>query len=71
MNGEPWRARAWGWVLPQLADPDERRPGDNWGDLGACSSLACASACLARPRRGTVRIWSLSEDGAAGCIRLT
>lgn len=64
-TGEPWRARAYGW----LRDERALSPADNWGDLGACAALAAGSAALAGGR--PLRIHALSEDGRAGAIRLS
>jgi hypothetical protein len=70
-TGEPWRNRALGWLTAQRTGVDLNGPGDNWGDLGACAALAMASVAITQPDRVDHLIWSLAEDGAAGCIRVS
>lgn len=62
-DGEMWRARA----LGRCGLAEGRQPADGWGCLGACSALA--AGCVAAQERPAV-LWSLSDDGAAGAIRL-
>jgi hypothetical protein len=66
LTGEPWRARAWGTLLPHLPVRPEVAHSEHWGDLGAASAL-CAATC-AMWDGGTV--WSLGEDGAVGVIEV-
>jgi hypothetical protein len=64
-TGDMWRARALGWLRRDAAVT----PADGWGDLGACSALAAGSLVLHGQR--PARVWSLAEDGSAGCVRIS
>ena len=66
LTGEPWRARAWGTLLPHLPVRPEIAHPDHWGDLGAAAAL-CAATCAVQ---GGGTVWSLGEDGAVGLIEV-
>jgi len=66
LTGEPWRARAWGTLLPQLPMRPEIVHPDLWGDLGAAAAL-CAATCALH---GGGTVWALGEDGGVGLIEV-
>jgi hypothetical protein len=67
LAGEPWRGRVWGAVAQRLGLEDGEDDSDGWGDLGAASLLATASALIARGTRPCA-VWGMSDDGSAGVI---
>jgi 3-oxoacyl-[acyl-carrier-protein] synthase-1 len=79
LNGEEWRARAWGTAMSSLVDiVDFDRcssviPAISFGDTGAASgvlALCLASRAFARGYATTPQtlVCSLSEDGSTGAI---
>jgi 3-oxoacyl-[acyl-carrier-protein] synthase-1 len=79
LNGEPWRAQAWGHAQVHLAPHDVQwqvtAPAESFGEIGAASGVAALCVGVQGFARGYITaeqalVSALSDSGLAGAVHL-